>query len=316
VDTVRPHRLRRVAAVIVAAAFAVTPVGCGRDTESARPYGAAQAQIGESLATLGWNMSVANLRFVSGHLLIDIDAAAAAPSDPSAARANPADLRFGLYGALAHPIETIGFGSCDRVQGADISSLDPLSSPSPERLSGTVCLGPISDQAQVRGVYVYSPRDRIAGTTVAYPAAFPVGLPATNINDTGLVVSTTSVEAWRANGTPLTPAALGDPTAFSGSGYMLLGLRADAVAAEYRDQSARRGGPMMLLAAPTLPPPGLDPACSAYGDSVLVLPDEALDAVQVNASLCTQGEINAAVLYATVSVVGTHAAVWTKAGEP
>jgi hypothetical protein len=313
VDAVRPRRLRRVAVVIVAVAFAVALVGCGRDPEPARPYGAAQAQIGESLATLGWNMSVANLRFVSGHVLIDIDAAAAAPSDPSAARAKPADLRFGLYGALAHPIETIGLGSCDRVQGADIS---PLLSPSPERLSGTVCLGPISDQAQVRGVYVYSPRDRIADTTVAYPAAFPVGLPATNINDTGLVVSTTSVEAWRANGTPLTPATLGDPTAFSGRGYMLLGLRAAAVAAEYRDESARRGGPMMLLAAPTLPPPGLSPACSAYGDSVLVLPDAALDAVQVNASLCTQGEINTAVLYATVSVVGTHAAVWTKAGEP
>jgi hypothetical protein len=303
-------------AVTVAATFAVAPAGCGWDTESARPYGATPAHIGESLAVLGWNMSVANLRFVSGHVLIDIDAAAAAPSDRSAARANPAELRFGLYGALARPIETSGFGSCDGIQGADLSALQPLSSPPPERVTGTVCLGPISDQAQVRGVYVYSPRDRIAGTTVAYPAAFPVGLPGTNINDTGLMVSTTSVEAWHANGTPLTPAALGDPTAFSGRGYMLLGLRDDAVAAEYRDESARRGGPMMLLAAPTLPPPGLDPACSAYGDSVLVLPDASLDAVQVDASLCTQGEINTAVLYGTVSVIATHAAVWTTAGEP
>ena len=33
------------------------------------------------------------------------------------------------------------------------------------------------------------------------------------------------------------------------------------------------------------------------------------DAVQVRASLCTQGEINAALLYATVSMVGTHAAI-------
>jgi hypothetical protein len=33
--------------------------------------------------------------------------------------------------------------------------------------------------------------------------------------------------------------------------------------------------------------------------------------VHVNASLCTQGDINQALLYATVSVVGTHAAVWT-----
>jgi hypothetical protein len=27
--------------------------------------------------------------------------------------------------------------------------------------------------------------------------------------------------------------------------------------------------------------------------------------------MCAQGEINAALLYATVSVIGTHAALWT-----
>ena len=68
---------------------------------------------------------------------------------------------------------------------------------------------------------------------------------------------------------------------------------------------------MMLLAAPTLPGRGLNPACAAYGSSVLVLPDASLDAVHVNASLCTQGEINDALLYATVAIVGTHAGVWT-----
>ena len=62
----------------------------------------------------------------------------------------------------------------------------------------------------------------------------------------------------------------------------------------------------------SLPPPGLNPACRAYGASVLVLPDASLDSVHVDASLCTQGEINKALLYATLSVVGTHAAVWTK----
>ena len=44
---------------------------------------------------------------------------------------------------------------------------------------------------------------------------------------------------------------------------------------------------------------------------MLILPDASLDAVQVNASLCTQGEINQALLYATVAIDGTHAAVWT-----
>ena len=133
----------------------------------------------------------------------------------------------------------------------------------------------------------------------------------TNVNDTGLVVKTTSLSAWRADGTPLTQAQLGDAGAFTGNGYMLLGLQADAFADRYRDDSARRGGPMMLLASPTLPGRGLNPACATYGASVLILPDASLDAVRVDASLCTQGEINQALLYATVAIVGTHAGVWT-----
>lgn len=93
---------------------------------------------------------------------------------------------------------------------------------------------------------------------------------------------------------------------------MLLGLEATAVAARYRDESVQRGGPMMLLASPTLPGRGLNPACAAYGSSVLILPDASLDAVHVNASLCTQGEINDALLYATLAIDGTHAGVWTQ----
>ena len=50
----------------------------------------------------------------------------------------------------------------------------------------------------------------------------------------------------------MSKAQLGDPAAFNGNGYMLLDLEAGAVGAQYRDDSARRGGPMMLLAAPTL----------------------------------------------------------------
>jgi hypothetical protein len=42
------------------------------------------------------------------------------------------------------------------------------------------------------------------------------------------------------------------------------------------------------------------------------LPDSSREAVQVRASLCTQGEINNALLYATVSMVGTHAGLWEK----
>ena len=101
-DAVRPRRARRAAAVLVATVLAVVPAGCGRGTEPAHPYGATPAHIGESLAVLGWNMSVANLRFDADYVLVDVDAS---PPQAGAPHAKPADLRFGLYGALAHPIE-------------------------------------------------------------------------------------------------------------------------------------------------------------------------------------------------------------------
>jgi len=208
-------------------------------------------------------------------------------------------------------MESAGLGSCDTAMTTVRDIPAPLSAP-PGRLTGTVCLGPLKDRSQVRGVYSYSPRDRIPDTSSAYPAAFPVGVLPTNANDTGLVVKTTSLSAWRADGAPVTKAQLGDPGAFTGNGYMLLGLEADAIAARYRDDSAKRGGPLMLLASPTLAGRGLNPACAVYGSSVLILPDASLDAVHVNASLCTQGEINEALLYATVAIDGTYAGVWTQ----
>ena len=284
------------------ACLAVSLVGCSGPGHPVRPYGAQGARLGESLALLGWNMAVSNLRWDGDYVLVDVSAAVASPADPKAPHAKPEDIRFGLYGALAHPMESAGLGSCDIATASVHDIASPLSAP-PDRLTGTVCLGPLKDRSQVRGVYGYSPRDRIPNTSAAYPAAFPVGLPSTNGNDTGLVVKTTSLSAWRADGAPVTQAQLGDPAAFNGNGYMLLGLEADAVAARYRDDSAARGGPMMLLASPTVPGRGLNPACATYGSSVLILPD---------ASLCTQGEINEALLYATVAIEGTHAGVWTQ----
>ena len=294
--------MRTLIAIVVTLALCA---GCSGAGHRDQVYGAGTARLGESLAVLGWNASVSNLRWQDDNVLIDVDAA---PTDPAKPHADPRDIRFGLYGALAHPMEATGIGSCDNMKNLVIQS---LSAPGGKRLTGTVCLGPLKDQSAVRGVYLYSPRDRIADTAAAYPAAFPVGLLPTKESDTGMVVKTTSVDAWRADGIQLTQAALGDPAAFNGSGYMLLGLNADTIAAKYRDDSAARGGPMMLLASPTLPPPGLSPACTTYGSSVLILPEASLDAVHVNASLCTQGELNDALLYATVSIVGTHAGVWT-----
>lgn len=282
---------------------------CSNPHPAARPYGAQGARLGEALALLGWNMSLSNLRWDGDYVLVDVDASPASAKGP---HAKPEDIRFGLYGALAHPMEATGLGSCDSTTTSLHDVPAPLSAP-PDRLTGTVCLGPLNDRSQVRGVYGYSPRDRIPNSSSAYPVAFPVGLLPTNPNDSGgLAVKTASLSAWRADGTPVTKAQLGDPGAFTGNGYMLLGLEATAVAARYRDESVQRGGPMMLLASPTLPGRGLNPACAAYGSSVLILPDASLDAVHVNASLCTQGEINDALLYATLAIDGTHAGVWTQ----
>jgi len=289
---------------VLAAAAVVVAAGCSPESGPELVYGAPVASVGESLSVLGFNMSVSNLRWDGDYVLVDVDAA---PATEGGAHAAPTDVRFGLYGALAHPIEADAVGGCDDV--ADLS-VRPAVADGPDRLTGTVCLGPLRDRAQVRGVYVYSPRDRIPGTAAAYGAAYPVGVLPTNPNDTGLSLHTTSVEAFRADGSVLTPAALHDAEAFTGDGYMLLGLQIDGPARQYADESAARGGPMMVLAAPTRPRPGLSYACDVYGSSVLVLPDAALDAVQVKASLCTQGEINEAVLYATVSLVGTHAGLW------
>ncbi|KLI05147.1 hypothetical protein ACT17_19460 [Mycolicibacterium conceptionense] len=296
--------VRALIGAVMAVVLAVI-TGCTSD-QPARTYEASTGALGDSLDILGWHLKLSDLRFDSERVLVDVEGSASGD-----ARAKPEDIRFGLYGALAHPIEADALHGCDGI--ADLG-LRPLAAPAPDKLSGTVCLGPQRDQSQVRGVYVYSPRERIAGTTIAYPAAFPVGVLPTNVNDAGVTLKSTSVDAFSADGGQLAPAAMGDPTAFNGKGYMLLGLQIDGAAKRYADDAAARGGPLMVVAGPSLPPPGLSPACSAYGSSVLILPEASRGAVNVRASLCTQGEMNAALLYASVSVIGTHAALWTTGG--
>lgn len=295
--------MRALVALLLALITGAALVACAEDPPPS-PYGTQGAKMGEAVALLGWNVSVSNLRFDGDYVLVDVDASA---SQAGGQHAKADALRFGLYGALAHPIESTAVGTCSGVTNLD---LRPAVSPNPDRLSGTVCLGPLRDQTQVRGVYAYSPQDRIPGTIAAYGASFPVGLTPTDDHETGLVIKTTSVDAFGADGVQLMPQALGEPSAFNGNGYMLLGLDVSGLASRYRDDSARRGGPMMVQVTPTLPGKGLSYACSAYGNSVLVLPDASLQAVAVRGSLCTQGEINQALLYATVAVVGTHAALW------
>lgn len=287
--------------MLVATVTVAGSVGCSRSAP-AGPYGTQAARLGTALTVLGWSLTLSNPRWEADRILVDVSGQA------GDAHTKAEDLRFGVYGTPAHPMEAAGIGSCDPLMAL---TPRPLSATPPDRLTGTVCLGPLKERSAVRGVYVYSPADRIKDTTVAYPAAFPVGLPPTSPVDTGLTLTTTGVAAFRADGTPLTPAALGDIAAFTGKGYLVLNLTVDAVAAQYRADSAARGGPLMLVAGPSAPLPGLGPACLAAGSSVLVLPEASLNAVHTATSLCTHGEINAAVLYGSVSVIGTHAAVWT-----
>ncbi len=169
---------------IVAALTAVVLVaaGCSNGDERGHPYAAQTAVLGESLAVLGWNMSVSNLRFDADYVLVDVDAS---PSQQGAPHAKPEDIRFGLYGALAHPIEANAIGGC-----RDVTSLavQPLSAPTPDRLTGTVCLGPQRDipdpgsgrlRVLRRATGSQAPRSPIPRRSLS-------GVPATNPNDTGL----------------------------------------------------------------------------------------------------------------------------------
>lgn len=86
----------------IAACLVVFLAGCSGPGRAAAPYGAQAARLGESLALLGWNMAVSNLRWGGDYVLVDVDAS---PTDPKAPHTKPEDIRFGLYGALAHPID-------------------------------------------------------------------------------------------------------------------------------------------------------------------------------------------------------------------
>jgi len=89
---------------------------------------------------------VSNLRWDGDYVLIDVGASA---KDSYAPHAKPEDIGFGPSGALAHPMESAGLGSCDNAMASMRDIPSPLAAP-PDR-----------------------------------PAAFPVGLMPTNANDTG-----------------------------------------------------------------------------------------------------------------------------------
>ena len=106
--------------IVIAMIAALALLGGCSNHPAQQIYGAGTARIGESLAVLGWNTSVSNLRWQDDYVLVDVDAA---PADPAKPHADPRDIRFGLYGALAHPMEAVGIGSCDGVKNLVIQSL-------------------------------------------------------------------------------------------------------------------------------------------------------------------------------------------------
>jgi hypothetical protein len=136
---------------MVAALAVAGCAACSGSHHKDRVYGALTARLGESLAVLGWNTSMSNLRWQDNYVLVDVDAA---PTDPAKAHADPRDVRFGLYGALAHPMEATGIGNCENEGNLKSSVIQALSASEGKRLTGTVCLGPSSDRSAVRGVYL------------------------------------------------------------------------------------------------------------------------------------------------------------------
>src|SRR5262245_50895655 len=94
--------------IAVMAAIVMVASACSSDNARPHPYSTQTASVGQSLSILGWNISLTNLRFDAEHVLVDVDASLAQKDAP---HTNPEDIRFGLYGALTHPIEANAFGS-------------------------------------------------------------------------------------------------------------------------------------------------------------------------------------------------------------
>ena len=80
-------------------------------------YGARTARLGESLAVLGWNASVSNLRWQDDYVLVDVDAA---PTDPAKSMPILATSASAYTVRSAHPMEATGIGSCDNVKNVVI----------------------------------------------------------------------------------------------------------------------------------------------------------------------------------------------------
>nr|MDT0523533.1 hypothetical protein [Streptomyces sp. DSM 41633] len=120
--------MRALIAAVMAVLLVVT-TGCTSD-EPKRTYEASPAELGESIDILGWRLKGSALRFDSNPVMVDVEGSASGD-----ASAKPEDIRFGLYGALAHPIEADALHGCDDSTSRGIR---PLSATAPDKLSGSV----------------------------------------------------------------------------------------------------------------------------------------------------------------------------------
>src|SRR5947209_18196483 len=113
--------LRHTARVVVVLAACL--VGCSGANHPVSPYGAHGARVGESLAVLGWNMAVSNLRWDGDYVLIDVDAS---PADPHAPHAKAEDMRFVIYGPPAHPLDATRVRRRDATTATEHEIAHPL----------------------------------------------------------------------------------------------------------------------------------------------------------------------------------------------
>ena len=155
----------------------------GRRRHAARtPTARRRAAIGESLAVLGWNMSVSNLRFDGDYVLFDVDASptkptARTPSPKTSGSASTARWRIRsrpTRSAAARDVTNL------RVQPAVGADARPAHRHGVSRARCATSPRCAASTCTRRRTGSPAPRSPT-------PRRFPVGLPPTNENDTGLV---------------------------------------------------------------------------------------------------------------------------------
>ena len=244
---------------------------CSSDDDRADPYTAQTAAIGESLAMLGWNMSVSNLRFDGDYVLVDVDASpsgSGAHAEPEGPAVRALRMRWRIR------IEANAIGGCRDVTRPGGPTADRADArPAHRHGVPRAAAGPVPG---ARGVRVLA-----AGPDGGHHHGLRRGVsgrPAADQRQRHRSVAADRPASTRS--APTAPSSTrprwATPTRSPVSGYMLLGLEIGGLAAQYRDDvgAARRTDDGAV--PPDAAGPGLCHACDVYGASLLVLPDTSL----------------------------------------